>query len=84
MTGVSPGGAPPEFARQAERGGDYPVALVRFERDGRAVSLPMQVCDADPEAVAAGDAVRAAFRRIYEQEGVVRYGRKGRPSDAST
>ncbi|WP_435063751.1 zinc ribbon domain-containing protein [Halobaculum sp. EA56] len=79
VTGVSPGGAPPEFVRQAERGGDYPVAVVRFERDGGAASLPMQVCEADPDEVAAGDAVRAAFRRVYEREGVVRYGRKARP-----
>lgn len=76
VTGVSPGGAPPEFARQAERGGDYAVAIVRFERDGAAASVPLQVADAAPDAVAAGDPVRAAFRRIYEREGVVRYGRK--------
>nr|WP_276239383.1 zinc ribbon domain-containing protein [Halobaculum sp. DT55] len=79
VTGVSPGGAPPEFARQAERGGDYPVAIVAFERDGGRVSLPMQVCDATPGSVAAADTVRAVFRRVYEQEGVVRYGRKARP-----
>ncbi|QZY01130.1 zinc ribbon domain-containing protein [Halobaculum rubrum] len=76
VTGVSPGGAPPEFARQAERGGDYAVAIVRFERDGAAASVPLQVVDADPDAVAAGDPVGAVFRRIYEREGVVRYGRK--------
>ncbi|WP_321170856.1 hypothetical protein [Halobaculum halobium] len=78
MTGVSPDGAPPEFARQAERGGEYAVAIVRFERDGAAASVPMQVADAKPDAVAAGDPVRAVFRRIYEQEGVVRYGRKAK------
>jgi hydroxymethylglutaryl-CoA synthase len=77
-TGVSPGGAPPEFARRAERGGDYAVAIVRFEQDGGRVSVPLHVADADPSAVAAGDSVRAVFRRIYEQEGVIRYGRKAR------
>ena len=75
-TGVSPGGAPPEFARQAERGGDYAVAIVRFERDGAGASVPLQVADANPNAVEAGDRVRTVFRRIYEREGVVRYGRK--------
>ncbi|GAA0258727.1 hypothetical protein GCM10009000_089510 [Halobacterium noricense] len=80
VTGVSPDGAPPEFARQAERGGDYAVAIVRFEREGAAASVPMQVADADPESVAAGDPVRAVFRRIYEREGVIRYGRKALPA----
>ena len=80
VTGVSPDGAPPEFARQVERGGDYAVAIVRFEREGAAASVPMQVADADPESIAAGDRVRAVFRRIYEQEGVVRYGRKALPA----
>ncbi|SHH70096.1 zinc ribbon domain-containing protein [Halobaculum gomorrense] len=80
VTGVSPGGAPPEFARQAERGGDYAVAIVRFEREGARVSAPMQVADADPDSVASGDLVRAVFRRIYVQEGVIRYGRKALPA----
>ncbi|WP_277552932.1 zinc ribbon domain-containing protein [Halobaculum limi] len=84
VTGVSPGGAPPEFARQAERGGDYAVAIVSFERAGASVSVPMQVCDAAPDAVTAGDAVRATFRRVYEQEGVVRYGSKARLLDDAT
>ncbi|UIO98678.1 zinc ribbon domain-containing protein [Halobaculum sp. CBA1158] len=80
VTGVTPGSAPPEFARQAARGGDYAVAIVAFERDGRSVSVPMQVCAADPDDASAGDAVRAVFRRVYEQEGVVRYGRKAVPA----
>lgn len=78
VTGVSPGGAPPEFARQAERGGDYAVAIVSFERADASVSVPMQVCDVAPAEVSAGDTVRATFRRVYEQEGVVRYGSKAR------
>ncbi|MEZ3114886.1 zinc ribbon domain-containing protein [Halobaculum sp. MBLA0147] len=103
VTGIAPGGAPPEFVPQAERGGDFPVGIVRFERDGETVDVPMQVCDADavgragdasgeresdvgdtaPESsrVTAGDTVGHVVRRVYEQEGVVRYGAKARPVD---
>ena len=83
VTGVSPGGAPPEFAAQAERGGDFGVAIVEFPTltgEGTA-SAPMQVTDGDPVSVAAGDVVEAVVRRIYTQEGVTRYGRKVRPAE---
>lgn len=86
LTGVSPGGAPPEFAPQAARGGDFGVAIVSFPAQNaataetkRTASVPMQVTDADPTDVDAGDAVEAVIRRIYTQEGVTRYGRKVRP-----
>ncbi|AEN07149.1 protein of unknown function DUF35 [halophilic archaeon DL31] len=82
VTGVSPGGAPPEFAAQAERGGDFGVAIVSFparEGDGDA-SAPVQVTDADPGSVDSGDAVKVSVRRIYTQEGVTRYGRKVKPA----
>lgn len=81
VTGVSPGGAPPEFAAQAERGGDFGVAIVEFPaEDGpSSASAPVQVTDAEPGTVEAGDAVDAVIRRIYTQEGVTRYGRKVRP-----
>lgn len=87
VTGISPGGAPPEFVPQAERGGDFPVGIVRFELDGESVDVPMQVCDeggigeSSEDDVSAGDRVTWTVRRIYEQEGVVRYGVKARRSD---
>ncbi|MEF8800974.1 MAG: ACP synthase [Halolamina sp.] len=91
VTGVSPGGAPPEFAQQAERGGDFGVAIVSFPPQNaetaetaeteRTASVPMQVTETDPERVEAGDAVEAVIRRIYTQEGVTRYGRKVRPTE---
>jgi hydroxymethylglutaryl-CoA synthase len=86
VTGVSPGGAPPEFAPQAERGGEFGVSIVSFPpADSASVeteetaSVPMQVTDTDPTSVEPGDAVVAVIRRIYTQEGVTRYGRKIRP-----
>ena len=77
-TGVSPGGAPPEFAVQAEKGGDFGVAIVSFpaaDGDG-AASVPVQVTDVAGDSVEAGDDAEAVVRRIYTQEGVTRYGTK--------
>lgn len=78
-TGISPAGAPPEFAPQAERGGDFGVAVVAFEHEGESASVPMQVTDAESGEVAHGDTVEAVIRRVYTQEGVTRYGMKARP-----
>lgn len=81
VTTISQGGAPPEFAEQQARSGDFAVAIVAFDGpDGDAtVSAPVQV--AGPETdLAIGDAVVTTLRRIYEQEGVTRYGCKVRPA----
>jgi len=77
---ISQGGAPPEFATQQAGAGDYATAIVVFDGpDGGGASAPALVVDADPTSVAVGDRVEATIRRIYEQEGVVRYGFKVRP-----
>ena len=88
VTGVSPGSAPPEFTQQAERGGEFGVAIVSFPPEngthsdaGETASAPMQVTDTSSGSVEAGDAVEAVIRRIYTQEGVTRYGRKVRPAE---
>lgn len=78
-TGITPAGAPPEFVPQTERGGGYPVALVRFGRDDWAVDLPLQVCDTEPGAVTAGQTVRVVVRLIDRLDGLPRYGAKARP-----
>lgn len=77
-TVVGQGGAPPEFATQQRRDGAYGVVVVGFEETD--VTLPAQLTDCDPESVAIGDSVRAVVRRIYEQEGIGRYGVKFVPS----
>lgn len=77
---ISQGGAPPEFATQQAAAGDYATAIVVFDGpDGGGASAPALVVDAEPESVEVGDRVEATIRRIYEQEGVVRYGFKIRP-----
>lgn len=71
-TVIERGGAPPEFAAQQARDGAFCVAIVEC---GEA-RLPAQITGSDPESVAVGDRVRAVIRRIYEQEGLPRYGVK--------
>jgi len=73
-TTISRGGAPPEFVEQTSQSGPFAVAIVAFDGpDGGSVSAPAQVVGQQP---AIGDRVEATVRRVYEQEGVVRYGFK--------
>jgi hydroxymethylglutaryl-CoA synthase len=77
VTTISQGGAPPEFAPQQARAGEYASAIVAFEGpDGDTVSAPVQVVLADDDAPDIGDGVVAVPRVLYDQEGVRRYGLK--------
>ncbi|WP_435363991.1 zinc ribbon domain-containing protein [Haloarchaeobius sp. DYHT-AS-18] len=80
LTTISQGGAPPEFAEQQGKAGDFGVAVVALDgpKDG-SVSAPAQVTDAAPDALSVGDTIETVIRRIYTQEGVTRYGFKIRP-----
>lgn len=80
-TTIGQGGAPPEFVAQQDRDGAFGVVIVEIpaEDDEGSITLPAQLTDCDPEDVEVGDAVRATVRRIYEQEGVPRYGSKFTP-----
>lgn len=71
VTRISAGAAPPEFAEQQARGGDFGVVVVQFDE----ASVPAQVVRGDP---AVGDRVEAVVRRVYTQEGVPRYAFKVR------
>jgi hydroxymethylglutaryl-CoA synthase len=78
ITTIGRGGAPPEFAEQQARSGDFQVAIVAFEADGEEATAPAQVVST--ATVEAGDRVDPVVRRIYTQEGVTRYGFKLEPS----
>ncbi|OAQ51144.1 hypothetical protein HTG_18415, partial [Natrinema mahii] len=82
VTTISQGGAPPEFAEQQAKSGDYAAAIVALETDGgdETVSAPAMGTDADPADFAVGDRIETTIRRIYTQEGVTRYGFKVRPA----
>ncbi|MDF9747116.1 zinc ribbon domain-containing protein [Natrinema salsiterrestre] len=81
VTTISQGGAPPEFAEQQARSGDYAAAIVALETDNgdETVSAPAMGTDADPADFSVGDRIETTIRRIYTQEGVTRYGFKVRP-----
>ncbi|WP_049981315.1 zinc ribbon domain-containing protein [Halolamina rubra] len=79
VTTIAQGGAPPEFVEQQSRSGPFLSAVVALEGpDGGEVSVPTQVLG-DADAVGIGTRVAATIRRIYDQEGVIRYGFKMRP-----
>jgi uncharacterized protein len=70
---IASGSAPPEFADQEKASGPYPIAIVELAEGPR---ITGQLADVDPKDVRIGMPVRAELRRIYEEEGVVRYGFK--------
>lgn len=65
-----------EHTEEALVGGPFPVAIVELEEG---VKVMGQITDCDPSEVKIGLEVEAVFRRIYEQDDVVRYGYKFRP-----
>lgn len=71
---ISAGGAPPEFAEQAAVRGDYVVAIIELEEGPR---LTAQLVDCNHVQI--GMPVEATMRRIYVDEGVIRYGYKFKP-----
>ncbi|WP_426963337.1 zinc ribbon domain-containing protein [Haloparvum alkalitolerans] len=81
VTTIAQGGAPPEFVEQQSKSGPFVSAVVAL--DGPAgdetVSVPTQVLAPGESAVEIGDRTEAVTRRIYRQEGVIRYGFKMRP-----
>ncbi|MHA1310897.1 MAG: Zn-ribbon domain-containing OB-fold protein [Candidatus Helarchaeota archaeon] len=74
---IGRGGAPPEFAKMQKKCGPYAIAIVELEEG---LKINVQLTDCDPfKDVNIGMKVSAVFRRIYEQENVIRYGLKFRP-----
>jgi len=73
---VVTGGVPPEFGRFLDQQGEIGVVIVELDEG---VRVPGMLTDCDPIECERGTRVEAVIRRIYEQEGVVRYGFKFRP-----
>lgn len=69
-------GPPPEFAPLLDAEGAIGVVVVELDEGAR---VPGMLTDCDPHDPARGDRVEAVVRRVYEQEGIVRYGAKFRP-----
>ena len=70
---IGAGGAPPEFAEQEKAGGSYPVAIVELEEGPKVIG---QIADADLKSVKIGMRVTTELRKVYSEEGVIRYGFK--------
>lgn len=73
---VIEGGAPPEFQDLIDAEGAIGSVLVELDEG---VHVPGMLADCDPHDPERGDRVEATVRRIYADEGVVRYGVKFRP-----
>ena len=73
FTVVAGGGAPAEFDDQQTMTGDVLCGVVELEEGPRVM---VQLADADPESLEIGMKVRAVVRRLYDQEGILRYGAK--------
>jgi len=76
-TMISRGGSPPEFSTKQNLVGSYYVAVVELDEGPKIVA---QLADCKPEEPKIGLPVEATFRRIYEDEGMIRYGLKFRPT----
>jgi len=76
-TVIAGGGAPPEFATEARCKGSYPVLIVELEEGPRVIA---QMVNPPAEEIAIGMPVQVVFRKIYEEEGVIRYGFKFSPA----
>ena len=77
---IAGGGAPPEFAAEANCKGSYPVVLVELEEGPKVIAQLVNPLDRE---ISVGMPVTAVFRRIYEEEGVIRYGFKFMPVPVS-
>lgn len=75
-TVIAAGSAPPEFSEQEKLAGSFPVAIVELEEGLR---ICAQITDYEPENLKIGAEVEAVFRKIYEEDKVIRYGLKFRP-----
>jgi hydroxymethylglutaryl-CoA synthase len=82
VTTIAQGGAPPEFVEQQSKSGPFRSAVVALDGPNgeETVSVPSQVLAGDAD-VEIGTAVEATVRRIYTQEGVIRYGFKMQVSE---
>jgi len=74
---VVEGALPPEFSEFEKQVGVVGVVIV--ELADADVRVPGMLTDCDPYETERGDGVEKVVRRLYEQEGVVRYGYKFRP-----
>jgi len=74
-TSLSSAGAPSEFSIRAPVLGGITTILIEFEKGPRGVFMLCDDKDRDPDI---GEEVELVVRRLYAQEGIIRYGLKAR------
>jgi uncharacterized OB-fold protein len=74
---VAGGGAPSEFDDEQVMTGDVLCGIVELKEGPRVM---VRLADADPAGLEIGMKVRAVVRRLYDQEGILRYGAKFVPA----
>lgn len=72
-TMIAPGVGPSEFDEQQAMTGSLAIGVIDLAEGPRFVA---QIVNADPAELYIGRAVRAVVRRLYDQEGVIRYAAK--------
>ncbi|MBK20143.1 MAG: hypothetical protein CMM52_15025 [Rhodospirillaceae bacterium] len=70
---VAGNGAPSEFDDEQTMTGDVLCGVVELKEGPRVM---VRLADMDPEELEIGMKLRAVIRRLYDQEGIVRYGTK--------
>jgi uncharacterized OB-fold protein len=72
---VSAGSTASEYAEEAKKGGPFPIAVIELT-DGTRIMA--QLTDCEQDEISVGKEVELVFRRMYEEDGVPRYGYKFR------
>lgn len=76
FTIIARGGAPAEFDDQQTMTGEMVCGVVELDEGPRVM---VQIVDSDSAALEIGTRMRAVVRRLYDQEGILRYGTKFTP-----
>lgn len=78
FTVIARGGAPAEFDQQQVMTGVIPIGVIELNEGPRVVG---QIATTDVDKLEIGMAMRAIVRRLYDQEGIIRYGTKFVPRE---
>ena len=70
---VAGNSAPSEFDDEQTMTGDILCGVVELKEGPRVM---VRIAETDPDSLEIGMAVRAVVRRLYDQEGIIRYGTK--------
>jgi uncharacterized OB-fold protein len=79
FTVIARGGAPAEFDEQQTMTGVIPVGIIELDEGPKVVG---QLTGISVDKIAIGMPVKAVVRKLYDQEGIIRYGTKFAPRES--